>query len=399
MERIVGTVVRGLRAPIIRQGDDLEKIAIDTLVKAFESEGFSPKDKDVLCMTEAVVARAYGNYATVDQLAKDVRLKFGNDTIGVVFPILSRNRFAVCLKGIARGADSIVLMLSYPSDEMGNQLLDIDLLDEKRINPYSDVLTLEQFEELFGKTKHTFTGMDYIAYYKDIIESEGAKAKIVFSNNPREMLKYTKSALVCDVHSRVRTRRLLKESGAEKIFGLDDLLSVSVDGSGFNSKYGILGSNKATEDSIKLFPEDCFDLVNDIQKKLFTITGKVIEVMVYGDGAFKDPVGKIWELADPVVSPCYTKGLEGTPNEVKLKYLADNDFSHLAGEELEQAILASIRDKGDKLGSSMAAQGTTPRRITDLIGSLCDLTSGSGDKGTPFVYIQGYFENYTDKLK
>lgn len=399
MERIVGTVVRGLRAPIIRQGDDLEKIAIDTLVKAFELEGFSPKDKDVLCMTEAVVARAYGNYATVDQLAKDVRLKFGNDTIGVVFPILSRNRFAVCLKGIARGADSIVLMLSYPSDEMGNQLLDIDLLDEKRINPYSDVLTLEQFEELFGKTKHTFTGMDYIAYYKDIIESEGAKAKIVFSNNPREMLKYTKSALVCDVHSRVRTRRLLKESGAEKIFGLDDLLSVSVDGSGFNSKYGILGSNKATEDSIKLFPEDCFDLVNDIQKKLFTITGKVIEVMVYGDGAFKDPVGKIWELADPVVSPCYTKGLEGTPNEVKLKYLADNDFSHLAGEELEQAILASIRDKGDKLGSSMAAQGTTPRRITDLIGSLCDLTSGSGDKGTPFVYIQGYFENYTDKLK
>ncbi|GAB1477225.1 coenzyme F420-0:L-glutamate ligase [Bacillota bacterium] len=397
MERMVGTVVRGLRAPIIRQGDDLERIAIDTLMQAFEAEGLEPKDKDVLCMTEAVVARAFGNYATADQLAEDVRSKFCGDTIGVIFPILSRNRFAVLLKGIARGADKIVLMLSYPSDEMGNQLLDIDLLDEKGVNPYSDVLTLEEFERIFGKSRHTFTGMDYVNYYKEIIEGEGAGVEIIFANNPREILKYTKSVLTCDVHSRVRTKRILKQSGAEKVFGLDDLLSAPVGGSGFNSKYGVLGSNRATEDSIKLFPEDCIELVNGIQKKLFIITGKVIEVMVFGDGAFKDPVGKIWELADPVVSPCYTKGLEGTPNEVKLKYLADNDFSHLKGQELERAISASIREKSDNLGSSMAAQGTTPRRLTDLIGSLCDLTSGSGDKGTPFIYIQGYFDNYTDK--
>ena len=395
MERMVGTVSRGLRAPIIRQGDDLEKIVIDTLLQTFEAENFEPRDKDVLCLTEAVVARAYGNYATVGQLSADVRAKFGRGTIGVIFPILSRNRFSVCLKGIARGADKIVLMLSYPGDEVGNQLVNLDLLDEKGVNPYSDVLTQEQFESMFGKSKHTFTGMDYVNYYKEIIESEGTEAEIILANNPRAILNYTKKVLTCDIHSRARTKRLLKQGGAELVLGMEDLLTASVDGSGFNSKYGILGSNKATDDSIKLFPNDCSDLVNNIQKKLFTVTGKEIEVMVYGDGAFKDPVGHIWELADPVVSPCYTKGLEGTPNELKLKYLADNDFAHLKGDELKQAISESIRTKDEDLGSSMAAQGTTPRRLTDLIGSLCDLTSGSGDKGTPFVYIQGYFDNYT----
>ena len=395
MERMVGTVSRGLRAPIIRQGDDLEKIAIDTLLQTFEAENFEPRDKDVLCLTEAVVARAYGNYATVGQLSADVRAKFDRGTVGVIFPILSRNRFSVCLKGIARGADKIVLMLSYPGDEVGNQLVNLDLLDEKGVNPYSDVLTQEQFESMFGKSKHTFTGMDYVNYYKEIIESEGTEAEIILANNPRAILNYTKKVLTCDIHSRARTKRLLKQGGAELVLGMEDLLTASVDGSGFNSKYGILGSNKATDDSIKLFPNDCSDLVNNIQKKLFTVTGKEIEVMVYGDGAFKDPVGHIWELADPVVSPCYTKGLEGTPNELKLKYLADNDFAHLKGDELKQAISESIRTKDEDLGSSMAAQGTTPRRLTDLIGSLCDLTSGSGDKGTPFVYIQGYFHNYT----
>lgn len=395
MERMVGTVSRGLRAPIIRQGDDLEKIVIDTLLQTFEAENFEPRDKDVLCLTEAVVARAYGNYATVGQLSADVRAKFGRGTIGVIFPILSRNRFSVCLKGIARGADKIVLMLSYPGDEVGNQLVNLDLLDEKGVNPYSDVLTQEQFESMFGKSKHTFTGMDYVNYYKEIIESEGTEAEIILANDPRAILNYTKKVLTCDIHSRARTKRLLKQGGAELVLGMEDLLTASVDGSGFNSKYGILGSNKATDDSIKLFPNDCSDLVNNIQKKLFTVTGKEIEVMVYGDGAFKDPVGHIWELADPVVSPCYTKGLEGTPNELKLKYLADNDFAHLKGDELKQAISESIRTKDEDLGSSMAAQGTTPRRLTDLIGSLCDLTSGSGDKGTPFVYIQGYFDNYT----
>ncbi len=395
MERMVGTVSRGLRAPIIRQGDDLEKIVIDTLLQTFEAENFEPRDKDVLCLTEAVVARAYGNYATVGQLSADVRAKFGRGTIGVIFPILSRNRFSVCLKGIARGADKIVLMLSYPGDEVGNQLVNLDLLDEKRVNPYSDVLTQGQFESMFGKSKHTFTGMDYVNYYKEIIESEGTEAEIILANDPRAILNYTKKVLTCDIHSRARTKRLLKQGGAELVLGMEDLLTASVDGSGFNSKYGILGSNKATDDSIKLFPNDCSDLVNNIQKKLFTVTGKEIEVMVYGDGAFKDPVGHIWELADPVVSPCYTKGLEGTPNELKLKYLADNDFAHLKGDELKQAISESIRTKDEDLGSSMAAQGTTPRRLTDLIGSLCDLTSGSGDKGTPFVYIQGYFDNYT----
>ena len=395
MERMVGTVSRGLRAPIIRQGDDLEKIVIDTLLQTFEAENFEPRDKDVLCLTEAVVARAYGNYATVGQLSADVRAKFGRGTIGVIFPILSRNRFSVCLKGIARGADKIVLMLSYPGDEVGNQLVNLDLLDEKGVNPYSDVLTQGQFESMFGKSKHTFTGMDYVNYYKEIIESEGTEAEIILANDPRAILNYTKKVLTCDIHSRARTKRLLKQGGAELVLGMEDLLTASVDGSGFNSKYGILGSNKATDDSIKLFPNDCSDLVNNIQKKLFTVTGKEIEVMVYGDGAFKDPVGHIWELADPVVSPCYTKGLEGTPNELKLKYLADNDFAHLKGDELKQAISESIRTKDEDLGSSMAAQGTTPRRLTDLIGSLCDLTSGSGDKGTPFVYIQGYFDNYT----
>lgn len=395
MERMVGTVSRGLRAPIIRQGDDLEKIVIDTLLQTFEAENFEPRDKDVLCLTEAVVARAYGNYATVGQLSADVRAKFDRGTVGVIFPILSRNRFSVCLKGIARGADKIVLMLSYPGDEVGNQLVNLDLLDEKGVNPYSDVLTQGQFESMFGKSKHTFTGMDYVNYYKEIIESEGTEAEIILANDPRAILNYTKKVLTCDIHSRARTKRLLKQGGAELVLGMEDLLTASVDGSGFNSKYGILGSNKATDDSIKLFPNDCSDLVNNIQKKLFTVTGKEIEVMVYGDGAFKDPVGHIWELADPVVSPCYTKGLEGTPNELKLKYLADNDFAHLKGDELKQAISESIRTKDEDLGSSMAAQGTTPRRLTDLIGSLCDLTSGSGDKGTPFVYIQGYFDNYT----
>ncbi len=395
MERMVGTVVRGVRAPIIRQGEDLEAIVIDTLMKTFEAEGFKPQDKDVLCITEAVVARAFGNYATVDQLAADVWQKFGKGTVGVIFPILSRNRFSICLKAIARGVDKIVLMLSYPGDEVGNQLVDLDLLDEKGVNPYSDVLTQEEFENLFGKSRHTFTGMDYVNYYKEIIESEGTEAEVIFANDPRAILKYTKIVLTCDIHTRARTKRLLKQGGAELVLGMDDLLTSSVEGSGFNSQYGILGSNKATEESIKLFPRECMDFVNSLHKKLFTLMGKVIEVMVYGDGAFKDPVGKIWELADPVVSPCYTKGLEGTPNELKLKYLADNEFAHLHGEELKQAISKSIKSKEENLGSSMGAQGTTPRRLTDLIGSLCDLTSGSGDKGTPFVYIQGYFDNYT----
>lgn len=395
MERMVGTVVRGLRAPIVRQGDDLESIVIDSVMKAAKSEGFEPRDKDILCMTEAIVARAFGNYATVDQIAADVKNKFGDGTIGVVFPILSRNRFSVCMKGIARAVNKIVLVLSYPADEVGNQLVDPDLLDGKGINPYSDVLTQDRFEIILGKSRHSITGMDYVNYYKGIIEEEGAEAEIIFANDPRAVLKYTNIVLSCDVHSRERTKRLLREGGAEKVLGMDDLLTTPVNGSGFNSKYGLLGSNKATEDSVKLFPEECCGLVSSIQKKLFTITGKTIEVMVYGDGAFKDPIAKIWELADPVVSPCYTKGLEGAPNELKLKYLADNDFAHLSGEELQKAILKSIEEKGDSLGSDMSAQGTTPRRLTDLIGSLCDLTSGSGDKGTPFVYIQGYFDNYT----
>lgn len=395
MERIVGTVSRGLRAPIIKEGDDLTQIVIDTVMEAAKAGEFTIQDRDVLAVTESILARSQANYATKDQIAADVKAKLGGETIGVIFPILSRNRFAICLRGIARGAKKIVLMLSYPSDEVGNHLVDIDLLDEKGINPYSDVLTQEQFESLFGKSKHTFTGMDYVNYYKGIIEEEGAEAEVIFSNDPRTILNYTKNVLTCDIHTRVRTKRLLRQAGAEVVCGMDDILTASVDGSGYNDKYGLLGSNKSTEDSIKLFPIHCQEFVDGIQKKLNVLTGKTVEVMVYGDGAFKDPVGKIWELADPVVSPGYTKGLEGTPNEVKLKYLADNEFANLKGDELKEAISDYIRNKDAELGDSMVAQGTTPRRLTDLIGSLCDLTSGSGDKGTPFIYIQGYFDNYT----
>ena len=394
MERLVGTVSRGLRAPIIRQGDDLEKIVVETVLNANKAGEFEIRDKDVLAITEAVVARAQGNYASIDQIASDVKNKLGGETIGVIFPILSRNRFAICLKGIAKGAKKVVLMLSYPSDEVGNGLVDMDLLDEKNVNPYSDVLTLEEFEKLFGKSKHPFTGMDYVEYYKDLIEGVGTQVEIIFANNPKAILKYTDRVLTCDIHTRARSKRLLKEAGAKAVLGLDDIMTASVDGSGYNEKYGILGSNKATEDTVKLFPNDCTDFVNSIQKKILEETGKTIEVMVYGDGAFKDPAGKIWELADPVVSPGYTSGLEGTPNEVKIKYLADNDFAHLRGDELKAAISEYIKNKDADLKNSMAAQGTTPRRLTDLIGSLCDLTSGSGDKGTPIVYIQGYFDSY-----
>ena len=394
MERLVGTVSRGLRAPIIRQGDDLEKIVVETVRNANKAGEFEIGDKDVLAITEAVVARAQGNYASIDQIASDVKNKLGGETIGVIFPILSRNRFAICLKGIAKGAKKVVLMLSYPSDEVGNGLVDMDLLDEKNVNPYSDVLTLEEFEKLFGKPKHPFTGMDYVGYYKDLIEGVGTQVEIIFANNPKAILKYTDKVLTCDIHTRARSKRLLKEAGAKAVLGLDDIMTASVDGSGYNEKYGILGSNKATEDTVKLFPNDCTDFVNSIQKKILEETGKTIEVMVYGDGAFKDPAGKIWELADPVVSPGYTSGLEGTPNEVKIKYLADNDFAHLRGDELKAAISEYIKNKDADLKNSMAAQGTTPRRLTDLIGSLCDLTSGSGDKGTPIVYIQGYFDSY-----
>lgn len=399
MERVVGTVSRGLRAPIIREGDDIKQIAVDVVLNAQKAGEFQIQDKDVLAITEAVVARAQGNYATKAQLAADVRNKLGGETIGVILPILSRNRFAICLRGIAGGAKKIVLMLSYPSDEVGNHLVDIDVVDEKGINPYSDVLTEERFVELFGRPKHTFTGVDYVEYYRSLIEEEGAEVEIIFANDPREILKHTKKVLTCDIHTRARTKRLLKAAGAETVLGLDDLLTESVDGSGYNTKYGILGSNKATEDTVKLFPNDCTELVKEIQAEIKKATGKTIEVMVYGDGAFKDPVGKIWELADPVVSPGYTDGLVGTPNELKLKYLADNDFAHLSGDELKEAISQYIREKDQHLTDSkeneMVAEGTTPRRLTDLIGSLCDLTSGSGDKGTPIVYIQGYFDNYT----
>ena len=395
MERKVGTVSRGLRAPIIKEGEDLTQIVIDTVMDAAQAGEFTIQDRDILAVTESILARSQANYATTDQIAADVKAKLGGETIGVIFPILSRNRFAICLRGIARGAKKVILMLSYPSDEVGNHLVDLDLLDEKGINPYSDVLTQEQFESLFGKSRHTFTGVDYVSYYKDIIEEEGAQAQVIFSNNPRTILEYTKNVLTCDIHTRARTKRLLKQAGAETVLGLDDLMTASVDGSGYNDQYGLLGSNKATENSVKLFPIHCQEFVDAIQKKINILTGKTIEVMVYGDGAFKDPVGRIWELADPVVSPGYTKGLEGTPNEVKLKYLADNEFAHLKGEELKAAVSEYIRNKDEALGDSMVAQGTTPRRLTDLIGSLCDLTSGSGDKGTPFIYIQGYFDNYT----
>ena len=399
MSRVYGTVSMGLRAPIIRQGDDMVEIVTGSVVEAMNKGGLIPRDRDVVCMTEAIVARAQGNYASVDNIATDVRNKFGGDTVGVVFPILSRNRFAICLRGIAKGCKKVVLMLSYPSDEAGNHLVDWDLLDEKGINPYTDILTESQWRELFGSIKHPFTGVDYVEYYSNLIRECGAEAEVIFANDCRVILNYTKNVLNCDVHTRVRTKRLLKAAGAEKVFGLDEILTESVDGSGWNARYGLLGSNKATEDTVKLFPrEECQQLVEDIQEKLLDITGKHIEVMVYGDGAFKDPVGKIWELADPVVSPAYTAGLEGTPNELKLKYLADNDFSNLSGKELQEAIKSKIMQKdGSSLVGNMVSQGTTPRRLTDLIGSLCDLTSGSGDKGTPIVYIQGYFDNYTNE--
>ena len=399
MSRVYGTVSMGLRAPIIRQGDNLAEIVSGSVVEAMNVEGLIPRDRDVVCMTEAIVARAQGNYASVDNIATDVRNKFGGETVGVIFPILSRNRFAICLRGIARGCKKVVLMLSYPSDEVGNHLVDIDLLDEKGINPYTDVLTENEWRSLFGYPKHTFTGVDYVEYYSNLVRESGAEVEVIFANDCRAILNYTKNVLNCDIHSRARTKRLLKAAGAERVYGLDEIMTESVDGSGYNARYGLLGSNKATEDTVKLFPrEECQKMVEDIQAKLLEITGKHIEVMVYGDGAFKDPVGKIWELADPVVSPAYTPGLEGTPNELKLKYLADNDFSALSGKELQEAIKSKIQQKdGSSLVGNMVSQGTTPRRLTDLIGSLCDLTSGSGDKGTPIVYIQGYFDNYTNE--
>ncbi|MCU9602393.1 coenzyme F420-0:L-glutamate ligase [Pallidibacillus thermolactis] len=395
MERAVGTVVRGLRAPIINQGDDIEQVVVDTVLNAAKTEGFSINDRDIVTITESIVARAQGNYASVDDIATDIKAKYGDKTIGVIFPILSRNRFSLILKGIAKGAKKIVLMLSYPSDEVGNHLVSIDALDEKGINPWTDVLTEKEFRAHFGYQKHPFTGVDYIEYYRSIIEEEGATCEIIFSNNAKTVLQYTKHVLACDIHSRHRTKRILKNSGAETVYGLDDLLNKPVNGSGFNEAYGLLGSNKATEKTIKLFPNNCQPIVEDIQQKLKNATGKTVEVMVYGDGAFKDPAGKIWELADPVVSPAYTPGLEGTPNEIKLKYLADNNFPHLKGEELQKAIAEYIQNKKEDLVGSMESQGTTPRRLTDLIGSLSDLTSGSGDKGTPIIYIQGYFDNYT----
>lgn len=398
MERMVGTVSRGVRAPIIRQGDDLAQIVVDSVLAAAESEGFSLHDRDVVAVTEAVVARAQGNYATVEQIAKDVKDKFGDDTVGVIFPILSRNRFAICLRGIAMGCKKIVLMLSYPSDEVGNHLIDLDKMDEKNVNPWNDVLTEEQYRELFGYEKHVFTGVDYVAYYKQLIQDAGAEVEIIFANDPRTILNYTASVLHCDIHTRQRTKRLLKAKGAKKVYGLDEIMTESIDGGGYNDRYGLLGSNKATESSVKLFPIHSQEMVDRIQSMLKEKTGKQIEVMIYGDGAFKDPVGKIWELADPVVSPAYTAGLEGTPNEVKLKYLADNDFADLSGEQLKEAIKGYIKDKDEKAASlvgTMATQGTTPRRLTDLIGSLADLTSGSGDKGTPIILVQGYFDNYT----
>lgn len=395
MTRFVGTTSRGLRAPIIREGDDLKKIVVDTLLGAVDAGEFEIGTKDVLAVTESIVARAQANYATTEDIAQDVKAKLGGETVGVVFPILSRNRFAICLRGIAKGAKKIVLMLSYPSDEVGNHILDIDRLDEKGINPYSDVLTQTEFEGLFGKSCHTFTAVDYVNYYKGLIEEEGAEAEIIFSNNPRTVVEYTDKVLCCDIHTRARTKRLIKEAGATVVLGMDDIMTESVNGSGYNSDYGLLGSNKATEDKVKLFPVNCQEFVDGVQAEIKARTGKTVEVMVYGDGAFKDPVGKIWELADPVVSPGYTKGLEGQPNELKLKYLADNDFADLSGDELKDAIEDAIKTKDANLVGQMVTEGTTPRRLTDLLGSLCDLTSGSGDKGTPIIYIQGYFDNYT----
>ncbi len=395
MSRMVGTVSRGIRAPIIRKGDELKEIVVESILEASRQDGFEIRDRDIVAMTEAIVARAQGNYAGVDDIAADVSAKLGGGTIGVIFPILSRNRFAVCLRGIAKGAKKVVLMLSYPSDEVGNHLVDWDAMDSKAVDPYRDVLSLEKYRELFGYEKHRFTGVDYVAYYSDLIRGVGADVEVIFANDPREILKHTKNVICCDIHTRQRTKRLLKAAGGERIYGLDEIMTSAVNGSGYNEKYGLLGSNKATEDMVKLFPRDCQGLVEDIQASILRLTGRHVEVMIYGDGAFKDPVGKIWELADPVVSPAYTSGLEGTPNELKLKYLADNDFAQLSGEALRDAIKNEIQKKDGNLVGQMVSEGTTPRRLTDLIGSLCDLTSGSGDKGTPIVYIQGYFDNYT----
>ena len=395
-ERRVGTVSRGIRCPIIRQGDNLAEIVTESVLSAAKSEGFSLRDRDVISITESIVARAQGNYAKVDDIAADVKAKFGGETIGVIFPILSRNRFAICLRGIAKGAKKIVLMLSYPSDEVGNNLVSLDKIDEAGVNPYSDVLDLKRYRELFGYNRHEFSGVDYIEYYEQLIKESGAEVEVIFANNPKAILKYTDNVLNCDIHTRARTKRILKENGAKTVYSLDDILTSPVNGSGCNEKYGLLGSNKSTEDTIKLFPRECKDLVLDIQKRILDATGKHVEVMVYGDGAFKDPQGKIWELADPVVSPAFTDGLIGTPNELKLKYLADNDYKELSGEALKQAISESIKKKDANLVGNMASQGTTPRQLTDLIGSLCDLTSGSGDKGTPVVLVQGYFDNYTN---
>ena len=396
MERKVGTISRGIRCPIIRQGDDLVKITTESILEAAEYEGFSLNDRDVVALTESIVARAQGNYASIEAIAKDIKSKLESDTIGVIFPILSRNRFAICLRGIALAAKKIVLMLSYPSDEVGNALLTYDQLDEAGVNPYSDVLTLEKYRELFGYNVHEFTGVDYVDYYANLIKECGAEVEIIFANQAKTILDYTDNIITCDIHTRQRTKRILKNNGAKVVLGLDDILTSSVDGSGYNEKFGLLGSNKSTEDTVKLFPRNAEPLVKAIQEEFFKKTGKHIEVMVYGDGAFKDPQGKIWELADPVVSPAYTEGLIGTPNELKLKYLADNDFKNLSGEELKKAISDSIKAKNNNLVGNMASQGTTPRQLTDLIGSLCDLTSGSGDKGTPIILVQGYFDNYTN---
>ena len=395
-ERLVGTVSRGIRCPIFREGDDLSELIPESILKAAESEGFELRDRDVIGITESIVARAQGNYCTVEDIAADVRNKFGGGTVGVIFPILSRNRFSICLRGIAMGCEKVVLMLSYPSDEVGNELVSLDMVDEAGINPYSDVLTLEKYRELFGEYKHPFTGVDYVAFYMDLIKECGAEAEIIFANQPRAILDYTKKVLSCDIHTRKRTKRILKEAGAEIVYGMDEIMNAPVNGSGYNEAYGLLGSNKATEEKVKLFPHKSQDLVEGIQKKLYDKTGKQVEVMIYGDGAFKDPQGKIWELADPVVSPFFTEGLRGTPNELKLKYLADNDYKHLDGDALKEAISDSIRKKDADLKGQMASEGTTPRQLTDLIGSLCDLTSGSGDKGTPVILIQGYFDNYTN---
>ncbi len=396
MERITGTVSRGLRAPIIKQGDNLKQIVVDTVLKAQEQGELTVRDKDVLALTESILARSQGNYCSVDDIATDVAEKFGDNTVGVIFPILSRNRFAIVLKGFARGAKKMVLQLSYPSDEVGNHIIDYDALDEAGVDPYADVLTEEEFVGKFGRPRHTFTGVDYVSYYKELVESEDCECQIIFANKPTAVLDYTDCVLNCDIHTRVRTKRLLKKAGAKIVYGMDEIMTASRNGSGYNDQYGLLGSNKATEETVKLFPVNSKEFVDSVQKLMFEKTGKNIEVMVYGDGAFKDPVGKIWELADPVVSPGYTDGLEGTPNELKLKYLADNQYADLSGDELKDAIKKSITEKDSQLKGKMASEGTTPRRLTDLIGSLSDLTSGSGDKGTPFVYIQGYFDNYTD---